>query len=156
MDPETWAKIRHVEPHSSAFWRVRLSCGHLHDHVFTELDWKPEDGPALTTPERAAEMRRELEATWAKDDEGKGWPKPGPEREHVVKMLEMRWPRPEPEQDCYSCRYARRITGYQRIGALVQPVKEQPVSAEEKRKKTESRLAAAEAEVRRLRAELGG
>lgn len=96
MDAETWAQVRHAEPHSSAFWRVKLSCGHFYDHVVTDIEWKPEDGSALTTPERALEIRRGLEELWVADSAG--WPEIGPERDHVVKMLEMRWPRPEPEQ----------------------------------------------------------
>lgn len=153
MDAETWAHVRRTEPHSSAFWRVKLSCGHFYDHVVTDVDWRPEDGPELTTPERALEMRRGLEELWATDPAG--WPEIGPERDHVVKMLEMRWPRPNPEQDCYVCRHAMRIVGYQRIGALAGPAKESSAeSSEAKKRSAEARLARAEAEVRRLRAEL--
>lgn len=65
MDPETWAKVRHAEPHSTAFWRVRLSCGHFKVQVATDVDWRPEDGPKLSTEKRAAEMRRELESMWS-------------------------------------------------------------------------------------------
>ncbi len=154
MDTDTWAKIRHTEPHSSAFWRVRLSCGHFYDHVVTDVGWQPKNGPELASAERTAEMRRELEEAWAKEGQP-GWPKEGPERDHVGRMLDLRWPRPEPDQACRTCWYARRISGYQRLGWLVPKSKpaESP-SPDAERKKTEARLAKAEAEVRRLREQL--
>jgi hypothetical protein len=71
-------------------------------------------------------------------------------------MLDLRWPRPEPERDCYACRHARRITGYQRVGWLVPKTKPvEPPSPDAERKKAAARLAKAEAEVRRLREQLG-
>ena len=85
-----------------------------------------------------------------------GWPEEGPERNHVRKMLDLRWPRPAPEKDCYACRHAWRITGYQRIGWLVQrPEPTATPDPDAERKKVEATLAKAEAEVRRLRDELG-
>lgn len=45
MDAETWAKIRKPRPHSSAFWKVKLDCGH-HQQVCTDVDWKPEMSPS--------------------------------------------------------------------------------------------------------------
>lgn len=155
MDPEAWAKIRQTEPHSSAIWRVKLACGHFYDHVVTDVDWKPEDSPTLCTEERTAEMRRELEAIWAEEGHV-GWPEEGIERDHLRKMLDLRWPLPEPEQDCFTCRYAMRMTGYQRIGWLVPrdgPAKTPDPEAE--RKKAKAKLAKLEAETRRLREQLG-
>ncbi|BAS11738.1 hypothetical protein AHiyo8_00410 [Arthrobacter sp. Hiyo8] len=70
-------------------------------------------------------------------------------------MIGLNWPRPEPEQECRACSYAKRITGYQRIGWLVS--RTPPVPAQKPdvdRKKVEARLAAAEAEVERLRKQL--
>ena len=104
LDAETWARIRHAEPHSSAFWTVRLFCGHVHQHVIANVGWKPEDGPKLSTEKRAAEMLRGFEEMWAEDPDG--YPREGPERDHRRRMLEIRWPRPEPEQECRACRYA--------------------------------------------------
>jgi hypothetical protein len=46
LDPETWEKIRHTEPHSSAFWRVKLSCGHLADSDVTDVEWSRRTGPS--------------------------------------------------------------------------------------------------------------
>ena len=158
MDPETWGKIRQTEPHSphsSAVWRVKLSCGHFNDHVVTEVDWKPVDGPTLCTVQRTAVMRRELEAIWSEEGHV-GWPEEGIERDHLRKMLDLRWPLPEPEQDCFTCRYAMRMTGYQRIGWLVP--REKPTETpdpEVERNKAKAKLAKLEAEARQLREQLG-
>lgn len=158
VDAETWARMRNPEPHSSAFWRVRLSCGHVCDHVIADVEWRPEHGPKLCTAERAAEMRSDFESMWAVAGYA-GWPEEGPERDHVRKMLDLRWPRPEPEQECRTCRYARRITGYQRVGWLVpkEPPAAQGADPDEdmKRRKAETRLAKIEAEAQRLREQLG-
>ena len=153
MDAETWAKIRKPGPHSSAFWRVKLACGH-YEQVCSDVDWKPEDGPKLVSEERIAEIRREFEEIW--NAEGRtGWPHESPERDHIRKMIELSWPRPDPERDCFTCTRARRITGYQRIGWLVPKTNPAPTSsANLDRKKVEARLAAAEAEVRKLRKQL--
>lgn len=155
LEAETWATIRHAEPHSSAFWLVRLSCGHYYDQVVTDVDWRPADGPRLVTEERAVEMRYELEDLWSAEGDT-GWPAEAAERDHFRRMLDLRWPRPEPEQECRACRLARRITGYQRIGWLVPRVKPTALpSPNVERKRIEGRLARAEAEVRRRRDQLG-
>lgn len=157
MSPEAWAVLRQPEPSSSAFWRVRLSCGHLYDGVVTDEDWNPENGPKQITEQRASEMRSELEESWSAEDHA-GWPEEGAERDHVRKMLDLRWPRPEPEQKCYTCRFARRITGYQRIGWLVprsESKKELQDRSEAEKKRAETRLAKIEREARRLREQLG-
>jgi hypothetical protein len=49
--PDIWAVIRHPEPHTSAFWKALVVCGHFAD-VVTDVDWKPEDGSDL--PHRQA------------------------------------------------------------------------------------------------------
>lgn len=121
------------------------------------MDWRPEDGPKLSTEKRAAEMRRKLEAMWSAEGHT-GWPEEGPERDHVQKMLDLRWPRPEPDQDCYTCRHAWRITGYQRIGWLTPRLDTKKASdthADAERRKAEARLAKVEAEARMLRRQLG-
>jgi hypothetical protein len=152
LDPETWEKIRHTEPHSSAFWRVKLSCGHLADSDVTDVEWKPEDGPKLVTEKRLAEIRRDFDEYWAAEGSTR-WLEEGPERDHVRKMLDLGWPRPEPEEGCYACTRARRLTGYQRIGWLVPRPKPTPPPLTE-RQVTEKQLARAEAEVQRLRRKL--
>ncbi|MFF5794647.1 hypothetical protein ACFY5D_21595 [Paeniglutamicibacter sp. NPDC012692] len=153
MDAETWAKIRKPEPHSSMFWQVKLACGH-YGQVCTDMDWKPEDGPKKVSEERITQMRRDFEELWAAE-EGNGRHHEDPEREHIRKMLDLRWPRPETELDCYTCTNVRRITGYQRIGWLVPKAK--PATAQvlnTDREKVAVQLAAAETEVRRLRKQL--
>ena len=157
IDAETWAKTRRPEPRSWAFWRVRLACGHVHEPVLAEVGWKPEDGPKLVSEARAAEMRSELEALWSAEGYT-GWPREGAERDNIRTMLDLRWPRPEPEQECLTCRYARRITGYQRIGWLkprTDTKKPSDTHADAERRKAEARLAKVEAEARRLRLQLG-
>lgn len=154
VDPETWAKIRHTEPHSSAFWTVKLSCGHFTDSVVLDVEWQPEDGPRLVTTTRLAEMRRDFNEHWA-SEVATGWPEEGPERDHIRKMLDLGWPRPEPEEDCYACTRGKQLTGYQRIGWLVsRPKQASPPLTD--CQITETQLAKAEAEVRRLRRKLGG
>jgi hypothetical protein len=150
-DPETWKVIRHDEPHSSRFWRVRLTCGHHYDHVVTDVDWTPERGPKKTSVKRASEMRVELEEYWAQDPDES--PKEQIERAHMRKMLDLRWPLPTSEQACCTCAHARRITGYQRIEWLVPPPKP-PAQPKSDRQVLQERLARAEAEADRLRREL--
>ena len=153
MDAEVWAKIRKPEPHSSAFWRVKLACGH-YEQVCTDVEWKPEDGAALVSAERLAEIRRDLEEIWAEPGQT-GSPQEGPERDRVRRMLDLGWPRPEPERACYACARVRRVTGYQRIGWLVPRAKPAAPPGVD-RARLAARLAAAEAEVRRLRKQLDG
>lgn len=155
LDAGTWELLRYAEPHSSAFWTVKLSCGHVAARVGAEAGWKPEDGPRLVSEERAAEMRTEFVKymanprgdAWSEDDLALG--------NHWLRMVDQCWPQPEPEQDCRTCSYAKRIGGYQRIGW---PVSKTPLAPSQKpavdRKKVEAKLAAAEAEVQRLRKQL--
>lgn len=154
MTVEDWAMVRHAEPHSSAFWTVKLACGHVSTSVITEVGWTPEEGPRLVSEERAAEICKEFEALWSNKPGHQGWPREGSERDHVRKMIELRWPRPEPEQECRACICAKRITGYQRIGWLVSKTLSAPPKLAIDRKKVEAKLAAAEAEVQLLRKQL--
>lgn len=157
VDAETWAVMRRKDHHSHAFWRVRLACGHVYEHVVADVGWKPEDGPKLVSEARAEEMRRDFEGLWAGDDDGE-WPREGAERDHLRRMIEQRWPRPEPEQDCRTCRFAKRITGYQRIGWLMprrDPKKAVAALEEQERQKAEQRLKKIEAEAKQLRKKLG-
>ena len=150
-DPDTWKIIRHDKPTSSRFWRVLLACGHHYDHVVTDVDWTPDSGPKTATVKRAREMKAEMEEYWATDPEAS--PKCQIERAHMRKMIELRWPRPTPEQACCACAHARQITGYQRIGWLVPPPK--PAKpAKSQRELLEEQVARAETEARRLRARL--
>lgn len=98
------------------------------------------------------EMRRDMEAHWAEEGASE-WP--DHLRDRFRKMLDLRWPRPEPDLDCRSCRYSKRMTGCQRIGWLVPRRKSREQDPDTKRTKLEAQLAKAEAEVRRVRQELG-
>jgi hypothetical protein len=97
IDPGTWVKIRRDEPHKAAFWPVELSCGHPADVIVSDLDWKPGDPPRLVSDERAAEMVTEFDEDPTTFDEPRhpGW------REHMRRMIELRMPSPQPEQDCW-------------------------------------------------------
>jgi hypothetical protein len=152
FEPDLWEVIRHDEPHNSRFWRVRLACGHHYDDVVTEVDWTPEDGPRLITVKRAQEMRADFKDYWSRDLDDSA--KKQIERAHTRKMLDLRWPRPEPEQACWTCTRAHQIEGYQRIGWLVPPPKP-AASAKTKREGLQVRLARAEAQADLLRRELG-
>ncbi|MGD3108962.1 hypothetical protein [Streptomyces sp. YGL11-2] len=150
VDPRTWALIRHGEPHTRAFWKVTLACGHVTDVIAPELSWKPEDGPRLCRAERVEEMTKEFEEYWASNPTGQD------HREHMRRMLSQGWPSPEPECLCYTCPYVRWIVAYQRVGWLI------PRTAEPKRQSQipppravlERRIRQAEAEATRLRDQL--
>lgn len=153
LDAEIWATIRRAEPHSSAFWKVKLACGH-HTQVCTSTDWQPSDGPTLVTEERAAQMTAELEHLWAAEPDDR--PQVIIERDHLRRRLQACWPCPPPEEDCFACTRARRIVGYQRIGWLVPrtpPAPPEP-APRPSRQALQTRLRKAEAEATRLRAEL--
>lgn len=151
MDPDVWAVIRNPGPHSSAFWRVRLSCDHF-CQVPTDLEFTPGDEPRTVFIERRDEVRRELEEHWAAGGQD-AWPAAGPRREHIRRMIDLRMPRPEPEQECPSCGSAKKITGYQRIGWLM-PRGKTAAPKISVRERTEAQLARAEAEVERLKRRL--
>jgi hypothetical protein len=150
-EPDVWTVIRHDEPHRSRFWRVRLACGHEQGHVVTDVEWTPADGPKVVTVERAEEMRAEMEAYWASEPAQTAQEEI--RRTHRRKMVDLRFPRPEPEQECWTCPRAVAINGYQRIGWLIPPPKA-PKPAKTKRELLEERVARAEAEASRLRREL--
>ncbi|MGP4111340.1 hypothetical protein ACTWP5_10530 [Streptomyces sp. 4N509B] len=145
LDPETWALIRHDEPHTSAFWTVTLACGHVTE-VATDVEWKPADGPKRVSAERLRKMIAEFEADPGREGER--------EHEHEKRMLTEGWPRPAPEHLCYTCPRARSIVAYQRIGWLV-PRKPEPKPPKPPSRATlERRLKEAEAETERLREQL--
>jgi hypothetical protein len=116
FDPEIWVKIRHDAPHTSAFWRVRLVCGHRSE-VCTDANWKPEDGPRHVSAERLQEMTAEFEEFWAAQ--------PGVEDDREVahhrRMLAQGWPRPQTEETCFACCRVRGIVACERVGWLVPP-----------------------------------
>lgn len=148
-DPEVWEKLRHGEPHASAFWTVNLSCGHVTE-VATDLSWKPEDGSRRTSAKRQQEMTEDFEKFWAADPDGQE----EREREHTRRMLADGWPLPQPEELCYTCPEARFIIAYQRTGWLVPRKPESPSPKPPSRASLERRLHQAEDESRRLRNEL--
>ena len=107
--------LRHNEPHTSAFWTVTLSCGHVTDVVAPDLGWKPADGPSRVSASRLQEMTTEFEELWAEQPDAQ----PPREREHTQRMLTEGWPSPSPKHLCYTCPHARIIVACQRIGWLV-------------------------------------
>lgn len=153
MDPQTWALIRHDEPHTSAFWKVTLTCGHTTDIVAPELRWKPEDGPRRCSAKRVKEMTKECEEFWASNPTGQD----SRERDHMRRMLSQGWPSPGPECLCYTCPYVHWIVAYQRVGWLV-PRKAVPKQQQSSKPPTRDglkrRLRQAEAEAERLRSQL--
>lgn len=60
---------------------------------------------------------------------------------------------PEPEQECFVCGSAKKVTGYQRIGWLM-PRGKASLPKKSLRERTEAQLARAEAEVERLKLRL--
>lgn len=113
---EVWAKIRCAEPRTYAVWRVKFDCGHHTDQV-SDLDWNPGDSPKLATIKRTNEMVQELEEYWAAEPAESRTEEA--DRDHTRRMLQLRWPRPEPEQGCFTCTRVFRMIGYQRIGWLI-------------------------------------
>jgi hypothetical protein len=154
IDPKVWAVIRHDEPHTSAFWRVKLSCGHWEEAVAPRLGWRPATGPHRADPRRVQQMSAEFEDAWRTDPELQTQR----DQEHTRRMLADGWPSPQPERLCYTCPQVRMITAYERVGWLVpQPRKTETrarVTPRPSRFALERRLQRAEAEAERLRAEL--
>ncbi|MGI5401950.1 hypothetical protein ACQEVG_21400 [Streptomyces sp. CA-135486] len=152
-DAESWAVIRHDEPHTSAFWTVTLSCGHLTEVVAPDLQWKPTNGPKRAIAKRLPKMKAAFEEFWASDPEGQDEHK----REHTRRMLEDGWPCPRPEQQCHTCSWAKWIVAYQRVGWLVprKPEPKQPKTPKPpSRASLQRRLRQAEVEAKQLREQL--
>ena len=150
---ETWAVLRHDEPHTSAFWTVTLSCGHVTDVAAPDLGWKPADGPSRVSAGRLQEMATEFEELWAEKPDAQ----PPREREHTQRMLAEGWPSPSPEHLCYTCPRARIIVACQRIGWLVpRPPEPKPPKMPKppSRASLKRRLRQAEAQVDELRRQL--
>lgn len=147
IDPETWAKICRDEAREVAFWPVELSCGHPADVVVSDLDWKPGDPPHLVSDERAAEMLAEFDDDPTTFDEPRhpGW------REYVRRMIELRWPSPQPEQDCRICPHARTIVAFERVGWLVPPPEPDIKKRNPSKATLQRRLEKAEKAVERIR-----
>ncbi|WP_395365248.1 hypothetical protein ACHGLA_30915 [Streptomyces sp. YH02] len=154
IDPNAWALIRHDEPHTSAFWKVTLTCGHVEEAVAPSLDWTPDSGLDRAPPHRVLQMSAEFEKAWRSNPELQT----EQDRDHTRRMLVDGWPSPQPERLCYSCPQVRMITAYERVGWLVprQKKAEKTVSRAPtpSRSALERRLQRAEAVAKRLRAEL--
>lgn len=152
LDAEDWAKMRHDEPHTSAFWKVTLSCGHVSE-VATGPEWKPADGPRRPSPERLEKRRGEWREYLAALAE-KG-AQPTDNELHHMRMMEQGWPRPFTETDCSSCLRARPIVAYEAVGPLLAPAPKPKASTPaSSRANLERRLRQAEAEARQLREQL--
>jgi len=150
-ETHVWAKIRHDEPHSTAFWRVTLSCGHVDDHAVTAIDWKPEDGPwrmAADSP-----RLREMEQWWLSEERDSE--ERDPELwEHYLRMIAEGWPIPQTEKDCFVCKHARRVVAYEPIGPLVPKPKLPKPPRKPSRESLERRLAQVQAEAEKLQEQL--
>ena len=149
-DTETWAVLRHDEPHTSAFWTVTLSCGHVAEVAVSDLGWKPADGPSRVGAGRLREMTREFEEFWAEQPDAQ---KPR-ERERMQRMLAEGWPSPSSEHLCYTCPQARVIVACQRIGWLVPRTPEPKPPKPPSRASLQQRLRQAEAQADELRRQL--
>lgn len=149
VDAEVWERVRETRPSLRAFWTVRLVCGHYASSVGSEVDWDCEDGPMYASTAYLKGLRRTFERHWAKRGEA-AWPEEGPERDHVRRMLDLGWPKPETEAECWSCVHVRLMVGYRAVRG---PATSAPPSAGD-RKRLAARLAAAEASVSRLRMRL--
>jgi len=149
-DAETWALLRHDEPHTSAFWTVTLSCGHITEVPVSDLGWKPADGPSRVSADRLLAMTAEFGELWAEQPDLQ----PQREREHTQRMLAEGWPNPSPEHHCYTCPRARAIVACQRIGWLVPRARAPKLPKPPSRASLEQRLRQAEAQAEELRREL--
>jgi hypothetical protein len=150
VNAETWAVIRHDEPHTSAFWTVTLSCGHLTEVAVSNLGWKPADGPGRVSADRLQEMTTEFEDLWAEQPDAQD-PR---ERDHTQRMLADGWPSPSLEHLCYTCPRARAIVACQRIGWLVPRPPEPKPAKPPSRASLQQRLRQAEAQADELRRQL--
>lgn len=149
-DAETWAVLRHDEPHTSAFWTVTLSCGHVTEVPVSNLGWKPADGPSRVSADTLREMTTEFEEFWVEQPDVQ---KPR-EREHTKRMLAEGWPSPSPEHLCYACPQVRAIVACQRIGWLVRRPPEPKPPKPPSRASLQQRLRQAEAQADELRRQL--
>jgi hypothetical protein len=161
-DQELWLKIRREEPTTSAFWTVTLSCGHQDEVCVGDVDWKPGDEPHRVSPERQAEIRGESEEYYASHPAQTE--RDRQERDHDQRYVDLACPRPDPEHQCYSCRWARSIVAYQRVGWLMPtpkptapPTPEQVAEkATKEAQRRARRIEKLEAELAKLRAEEDG
>ncbi len=125
-DADTWAVLRHDEPHTSAFWTVTLSCAHVTEVPVSDLGF------------------------WAEQPDAQ----PPREREHTQRMLAEGWPSPSPEHLCYTCPRARTIVACQRIGWLVPRTRAPKLAKPPSRASLEQQLRHAEAQADELRRQL--
>ncbi|MFC0622434.1 hypothetical protein [Kribbella deserti] len=150
MSHEEWQLFRKDHEYSFAFWTVTLTCRHQTE-ICTDLGWRPEDKLRRLSPDRLRKMRDGFESYW--ESEPTEDVAEQAHREHRRRMLNDGWPRPEPEQECSTCRRVRWIVGYQAIGWLV-PRPKPPKPKPSKRVQLTRKLAKLEAEVAQLRREL--
>jgi hypothetical protein len=128
-------------------WLVKLSCGHYVQPVVTEVEWRPEQGHR-ELPDFVAEIRQRLES--------------GDLRDKTRKLLDwslaLYGTEPKVREECPDCAYVRRIVGCRPIGPLARPKLPPKPKEPEKppsRRTLTRRLNAAEADVSRLREQLG-
>jgi hypothetical protein len=138
--PDIWAVIRRDEERTSAFYTVKLECGHYDQVIAPDLEWKPDDGPRFTvTAERLQEMRDEID-----DDFIAACPK-------EARRIADGFPRPAPYEQCWLCAHVRSVVAYEPVGFLDSPP---PPPPKPKRKALEARLQKLESEAAQLRKQI--
>jgi hypothetical protein len=108
--PDVWAVLRHDEEHTSAFYTVKLVCGHYGQVVAPDVEWRPDDGPRFAvTAERLEEMRNEMN-----DDFIAACPK-------EARRIADGCPKPAPYEHCWLCAHVRSVVVYEPVGFLDSP-----------------------------------
>ncbi|MFD5180570.1 hypothetical protein ACFWM1_32495 [Nocardia sp. NPDC058379] len=115
-DPACWAKIRHAEPRTFAYWSAILACGHHTEVAVEDLAWRPSNGPVATLSDEQPQSRlAELDQPEAE----KAFEGLRSDYEHMRRMIVAGLPKPSPEQRCGTCRYLHRIVSCEPNGWLV-------------------------------------
>jgi hypothetical protein len=130
-----------------ASWVVKLSCGHYEYHAISGVDWRPEQGYTEQT-DLVTKVRQDLES---EELDAKT-------KRSLERMLATRSTEPQSREECRHCVYMRRVVGCRPIGPLAKPKPparpKEPPKPPSRRTMTR-RLNAAEANVARLREQLG-
>jgi hypothetical protein len=145
-DAKAWRPPLRTKPETVAFWTVELACGHRTEAIAPSLAWRPADGSKFVGEQRHQEMLAELGELDRTNSIG----------DHVGRMVEQRWPLPQTETTCHICPSTQTVVAYQRVGWVLprEPAPSPREAAEKKAAALKRRLAKAEEDAARLRAEL--
>lgn len=102
--------------------------------------WKPADGPRLVSPDRAAQMVAEIKNLLEEDPDDR-------DLQYHLRMAKAGWPRPAPEELCFSCSHVKTVKDCRRVGEPAKP----KVEPAPDRAALEAQLRRAEAQAERLR-----